>query len=220
MDNSNGPDRPHRSAKQARSQFTMQAIREAALLLLAEERVEALTTNKVAERAGVGIASLYHYYPNKEAILSDIYEHKLEQLDLKLRDTMGQVDSSAPIKQQIHYALNFAMDYSEELAALHNGFYRAYRQSFDITTRPGPKGEGTWGLWSNVWFHELLIRHCEQLRVDDLQAATQLIVDTCTGYIYRVIETRPDDEGQAEKMNALTDMICRYLLKPEFVDKT
>ena len=179
-----------------------------------EQGVEALTTNKVAERAGVGIGSLYRYYPNKEAIISDIYEHALQQLDLRLRESPEQIDPDAPIKQQIHQALSFAMGYSRELSELHRGFYRAYRQNFDITTRPGPKGDETWGLWSNTWLYELLTQHREQLRVDDLQAATQLIIDTCTGYIHRVIETRPDETDQAEQIDELTDMIFSYLMKP------
>jgi AcrR family transcriptional regulator len=33
---------------------------------------EAMTTNQVAERAGVNIASLYQYFPNKQAILGEL----------------------------------------------------------------------------------------------------------------------------------------------------
>lgn len=37
--------------------------------LLQEQGFAALNTNAIAERAGVGIKSLYHLYPNKEAII-------------------------------------------------------------------------------------------------------------------------------------------------------
>ena len=42
---------------------------EAAARLLEGGGTEVLTTNRIAERAGVSIGSLYQYFPNKEAVL-------------------------------------------------------------------------------------------------------------------------------------------------------
>lgn len=47
---------------------------EAATYILKEEGPLSFTTNKVAERAGVNIASLYQYYPNKESLLFHLIE--------------------------------------------------------------------------------------------------------------------------------------------------
>ncbi len=55
--------------KQSRSQQTVQYILDAAAYILAERGLEGFTTNHIAERAGVNIASLYQYFPNKAAIL-------------------------------------------------------------------------------------------------------------------------------------------------------
>jgi AcrR family transcriptional regulator len=48
---------------QARAQRTYRAIVEAGARVLERHGYEALTTNRVAELAGVGIASLYEYFP-------------------------------------------------------------------------------------------------------------------------------------------------------------
>jgi AcrR family transcriptional regulator len=40
--------------------------------LFSELGYEATTTNKIAELAGVSIGSLYHYFPNKDAILFEL----------------------------------------------------------------------------------------------------------------------------------------------------
>ncbi len=54
---------------QARSRRTVEFILDAAAYILAERGLAGFTTNHIAERAGVNIASLYQYFPDKAAIL-------------------------------------------------------------------------------------------------------------------------------------------------------
>jgi len=58
---------------QARGAATFNTIIDTALQLLDEGGAETLTTNLVAERAGVNIATLYQYFPSKEAILLEAF---------------------------------------------------------------------------------------------------------------------------------------------------
>lgn len=60
---------PRRDPRQARSHAAVSAILEATALILREDGTAGFTTNRVAERAGVGIGTLYDYFPNKTAIL-------------------------------------------------------------------------------------------------------------------------------------------------------
>jgi AcrR family transcriptional regulator len=64
------PQFQRRRPKQARSRATWEAIVEAAAQILERRGAEALTTNAVAERAGVSIGTLYQYFPDKQAILA------------------------------------------------------------------------------------------------------------------------------------------------------
>jgi AcrR family transcriptional regulator len=59
-----------KSPRQARAQRTVGFILDAAAYILAEQGLDGFNTNRVAERAGVNIASLYQYFPNKAAILA------------------------------------------------------------------------------------------------------------------------------------------------------
>lgn len=61
--------RMRREPRQQRTWEAVQKIEQATLGLLAEQGFTALNTNAIAERAGVGIKSLYHLFPNKEAII-------------------------------------------------------------------------------------------------------------------------------------------------------
>jgi AcrR family transcriptional regulator len=58
-----------RRPKQARSRVTRDAIFEAATQILESEGERAFNTNRIAERAGVSVGTIYQYFPNKDAIL-------------------------------------------------------------------------------------------------------------------------------------------------------
>lgn len=53
--------------------------------------MEAFTTNRIAERAGVGVASVYEYFENKEAILAKVIEHELATLTGKLMEKLPSI---------------------------------------------------------------------------------------------------------------------------------
>jgi len=55
--------------QQERAKRTYEAILAAAAALLVEVGVERISTNLVAERAGVTVPALYRYFPNKYAVL-------------------------------------------------------------------------------------------------------------------------------------------------------
>ncbi|QBG35440.1 TetR/AcrR family transcriptional regulator [Litorilituus sediminis] len=77
--------KPRKLPAQERAKFTVNAIKEAATHILVAQGYEKFTTNKVAERAGVSIGSLYQYFPRKESLIAAIKEDHFAQLrDLML----------------------------------------------------------------------------------------------------------------------------------------
>ncbi len=60
---------PRRKPSQRRAQATRDAIFEAAAQILERDGETGFNTNKIAERAGVSIGTLYQYFADKEAIL-------------------------------------------------------------------------------------------------------------------------------------------------------
>jgi AcrR family transcriptional regulator len=75
-----------RAAKTRLGHDIVAAILDAAAEILAEGGYAALTTNHLAERAGVSIGSLYHYFPNKEAIIAALAK-QMEEDSAKLLAT-------------------------------------------------------------------------------------------------------------------------------------
>src|ERR1700722_2109912 len=70
---------PRKAAKQARAQATVDAILEAGAQIFERLGYAGATTNRIAERAGVSIGSLYQYFPSKDAILVALARRHLEE---------------------------------------------------------------------------------------------------------------------------------------------
>ncbi|RVT89212.1 TetR/AcrR family transcriptional regulator [Sphingomonas crocodyli] len=66
-----------RAPRQARAKYKVELILEAAIRLLDAGGMAALTTNAVAETAGISIGTLYQYFRNKEAILDALADREM-----------------------------------------------------------------------------------------------------------------------------------------------
>src|SRR3990167_2638635 len=98
---------PRRSPRQERSQFTVDAIFEAVARIVATQGEDALTTNRIAEVAGVSVGSLYQYFPSKEAIL-------LAMLDQQVRGYVRhylQAFGGGPQEGRALARLSWKLDY-------------------------------------------------------------------------------------------------------------
>jgi AcrR family transcriptional regulator len=110
---------------QERSRATVDAIVEAAAYILVRDGHSRLTTNRIAERAGVNISSLYQYFPSKEAILAELQRRHVAEQREAMREELkahGERDLEATVRAlvsmgiaahavapQVHAALSQAL---------------------------------------------------------------------------------------------------------------
>lgn len=80
------PQRP--DPRRADSKAIVAAILEATVALPPDASV-----NAIAERAGVGIASLYRYFPNREAILAELGRNLHSRVEPMAREILRQASS-------------------------------------------------------------------------------------------------------------------------------
>jgi AcrR family transcriptional regulator len=89
-----------RMPRQKRAVDTVEAIIEASARIIAADGAAALNTNRIAERAGVGIGTLYEYFPNKDAILVAIARRILREDEQAMRAALASAlddpDASVP----------------------------------------------------------------------------------------------------------------------------
>jgi AcrR family transcriptional regulator len=88
--NSKTPRSPRRRRKptQRRAQQTVETILDAVVRILKREGSRGITTNHVAEVAGVSIGSLYQYFPDKSAIFVALHGRHIDQIDRAIQDTL------------------------------------------------------------------------------------------------------------------------------------
>jgi len=73
---------------QTRAMRTVDTLFEAAARILASEGESGFTTNRIAERAGFSIGTLYQYFPSKEAIVVAMVRRQRERVMRELDATL------------------------------------------------------------------------------------------------------------------------------------
>jgi AcrR family transcriptional regulator len=88
------PRKPRKAPRQARSRATVEAILEAATRILEEQGLAGFGTNRIAERAGISIGSLYQYYPARDAILAEL----VRRMRLSMSDRLlAAIEAAEPL---------------------------------------------------------------------------------------------------------------------------
>lgn len=77
---------------QGRAAATVDAIVTAVERILEREGPKGLTTNRVAEIAGVSVGTLYQYFPNKEALIGALSERYIQQTFAMCRAALAAAD--------------------------------------------------------------------------------------------------------------------------------
>ncbi len=79
---------------QRRSRETVASIVESCSNLLVQEPYNAITTDKIAEMAGVSIGSLYQFFANKEAIVAAVIDDLLQRDLVYIEEHLGKLTAT------------------------------------------------------------------------------------------------------------------------------
>lgn len=98
--------KPKKAPRQNRSKMTVDSILQAATYILTKYDWSDFNTNKIAEKAGVNIASVYQYFPNKESILAELHRRHLN----KMKEKAATVGIGELIKKDLHSILRILIE--------------------------------------------------------------------------------------------------------------
>lgn len=103
---------PRKRPRQRRSEVTVEAILEATARILEERGLDSLTTNAVAELAGVSVGSLYQFFPNKTSLLAELIRRQRSELCERVTAVASQSvdDLELGITELIGIAVAFQLD--------------------------------------------------------------------------------------------------------------
>jgi AcrR family transcriptional regulator len=100
-----------KTPSQTRALRTVDTLFEAATRVLASEGEAGFTTNRIAERAGFSIGTLYQYFPSKEAIVVALVrrhrERVMRELDVMLdRAVAGEYDAEHALRLYLRHIVD------------------------------------------------------------------------------------------------------------------
>ena len=98
-----------RRPRQRRALQTVEAILGAVVRVLKREGVSSLTTNRIAEVAGVSIGSVYQYFPDKEAIFVALHQRHIEQID-RMIETRLVEHAASPLPELMRAMIEGMME--------------------------------------------------------------------------------------------------------------
>ncbi|HKY38623.1 MAG TPA: TetR/AcrR family transcriptional regulator [Polyangiaceae bacterium] len=135
-----------REPKQRRSRQTVDDVLEAVPRVLRRHGAEAITTNRVAEAAGVSIGSLYQYFPDKQAIFMALHERHVDGVRHVMERTITDC-ASASLEEFTRELVEGLANVHTQDADLHEivsvavpesagGFQRALHATFEQVISP------------------------------------------------------------------------------------
>jgi AcrR family transcriptional regulator len=198
--------RPRKIPRQARSLATVEVILDAAALLLVDEGYEQATTNRIAERAGVSIGSLYQYFPNREAVVAAVAQRLKAGIAKPLWLAMS-TKHERDLRSEISLGLRASI-------ASHASVLPLFRILLEVTSRPAATE------WSAEAFRErqvilrkILKAHAGELREDfDVEAGSFFLPRMVGSAIDAAILLRPVALANGELERELTTMLSYYLI--------
>ena len=198
------PPQPRKRPQQDRSRITVEAVLEAAAQVLEADGYDALSTNAVAERAGVSIGTLYQYFPDKAAVVAGLVEAQLGADVDAMRTAFAEAERlplAEAADRLVHAFAGLFTPSPERSAAVIYGAIRVRWQPA-IDDLLGDMTEAVAGL---------LTRHEEEADVTDPELAAYVVVHAVVGVLVRSLAERPDLLASGAAAREASRVARRYL---------
>jgi AcrR family transcriptional regulator len=195
--------------RQARAQATVNAILEATVQVLDREGLEAATTTRVAEVAGVSVGSLYQYFSHRDAILNALQDREFERALGMLGDVLANANLAKNPRETVSAAV-------QGLASL----YRASPGLHRVLAIEGlrvAKADRVHDFDARVLS---IVRHFlaatdAPIRRDNVDAAAFITIQSVRATMLAHLLERPPGIDESALLDELVDLVLRYLVDSE-----
>lgn len=196
--------KPRKLPRQARSKATFDAIVEAGARLLEESGYSSLTTNHIADAAGVSIGTLYEYFGDKESVVYEVVRRAQEGFT---EDAARHIDefAAAPVDQAVRAWLDALVEAMRSRQRL----LRAIADDVPTPLRH-PHFRAAWAR------HLALTRAAyrlagDRVRQDRVEEVSFLVVTLVDAALNRLVLAPPDDVVFDEALDELAARVCEWV---------
>lgn len=190
---------------QARARATVDAILQAAAHILVRDGHDALTTNRVAERAGVSIGSLYQYFPNKEALVAALSKKHLDDIEATIEAALAASGRGLAFPDLVRSLIEANIAAHMIDPALHGA----------LSDHLPDQGAADWRIAFETRVaakvKALLQAHRKGLAVTDLDLATYVVVRSVEACVHDAWRLRRADLKSGALARDVTRLVIAYL---------
>ncbi|MCB9593320.1 MAG: TetR/AcrR family transcriptional regulator [Sandaracinaceae bacterium] len=183
----------------------MDAILDATAHVLVREGYDKTSTNRVAERAGVSVGSVYQYFPNKEALVGELvdrYSRHITDMVVGELATLADQPPSVVAPRLVAAMIRLKREDPKLARVLREqiprvGRMQRYEQQLDEIVAA-----------TTLY----LARHRELLRAEEIEVMAFIAVHTVDAATHAGVVSKPglDDETLARHVG---DLVLSYLLR-------
>lgn len=195
---------PRKVPEQDRSRQTVKAIVEAAAHILIKHGYDAFTTNRVAERAGVSIGSLYQYFPNKDALLSELMRRHLVDIEQSV-EAMAARALTAPLADVIHDGIQQNVQSHLIDPELHRVL------SEEVPRLGGMDWKKAFGERMEMRVRGMLEARRNEIVVGDIDLAVYIVTRTVEAVVHNAVTRQTKAIASGALAEELTRMLVGFL---------
>lgn len=192
---------PRRLPRSQLGTATVEAILAAVERILERDGLERLTTNHVAELAGVSIGSLYQYFPNKEALIGAVQDRYAEDTLTRVRAAL-EANADQPIRTVI-------MRIGEAVLAAKQNQRPIHRALIDARTAANVWERYRGWMDAHVELIAEFLAKRDDVHVADVRSAAFVVVHASEGLIQAATE-RPAVDVMRIVLDA-AEMLARFV---------
>lgn len=197
---------PRKKPQQKRAKATVAAIVEATAQLLVDEGFHNLSTNRIAEAAGVSIGSLYQYFPNKEAVVAAVVEEFADRQFELLAQGLATIDMEASdIDGSIRALVATMLEAKKKEPELSKVLFEELPPVGQIDVLK------EWTGRACEIVHIALQMRSEEVRPRNLELAAFVLVTACHGIIHSTVVDRPELLDSGEFAEEISELVLSYL---------
>jgi AcrR family transcriptional regulator len=195
---------PRKQPRQDRSRSTVDTILEATTRLLVRKGFDHLTTNAVAEAAGVSIGSLYQYFPNKEALVAALLERHIEE-----RTTATFAELERVARLPIAEAARAVIELTIRAHSVEPELHRVLIEQVPRVGRLARLRELEASTHAVV--RSLLVARRAELDIADPELAAFVLVSAIEAIVHRAVVFHPEHLRDPRLVDEATRLVIRYL---------
>ena len=197
--------KPRKYPSQIRSKVTVDSIVVAASEILIKLGYEKSTTQRIAERAGVSVGTLYQYFPNKKSIFTELQRYYADKLYEHLEKLLEPCRELPLIEAISLFVEGFIGHIKENLEIWH--VLLGYRDQFLPEEERVNRNKRLQGLLiQNMSLRE------EPFRITDIEMSSLLMISMCESMAHSVITQYPDKLNNGSLEKELKSLLSSYLL--------